>query len=109
LHDSSFYYYITSYASYYFRYEEEIARLRQQLEQARAGHAPMTSSAHSSQHPQPPPPNIGPQSNLFGGIMNASGGSGASASQPGLVAPPQMGEQPQPPHGGHYPPSQPQG
>lgn len=66
----------------------------------------MTSSGHGSQHSQPPPPNIGPQSNLFGGIMNA-GGSGASASQPGLVAPPQMGDQPPPPHGGHY--SQPQG
>ncbi|KAI8583067.1 hypothetical protein K450DRAFT_224054 [Umbelopsis ramanniana AG] len=91
------------------QYEEEIARLRQQLEQARSGHAPMTSSAHSAQHPQPPPPNIGPQSNLFGGIMNASGGSGASTSQPGLVAPPQMSDQPPPPHGGHYPPPQSQG
>lgn len=91
------------------RYEEEISRLRQQLDQARSGHAPMTSSAHGSQHPQPSPPNIGPQSNLFGGIMNAGGGSGASASQPGLVAPPQMGDQPPLPHGGHYPPSQGQG
>jgi glucose repression regulatory protein TUP1 len=88
------------------RYEEEISRLRQQLDQTRSGHTQMTSSSHGSQHTQPPPPNIGPQSNLFGGIMNA-GGSGASASQPGLVAPPQMGDQPPPPHGGHY--SQPQG
>ncbi|KAG2186264.1 hypothetical protein INT43_002702 [Umbelopsis isabellina] len=88
------------------QYEEEISRLRQQLDQTRSGHTQMTSSSHGSQHSQPPPPNIGPQSNLFGGIMNA-GGSGASASQPGLVAPPQMGDQPPPPHGGHY--SQPQG
>lgn len=58
------------------RYEEEISRLRQQLEQARAGHPPLSSgsvpptqqSHPSQQHSQPAPPNIGPASNLFGGM-----------------------------------------
>lgn len=58
------------------RYEEEISRLRQQLEQARAGHPPLpsgsvppTQQSHpSQQHSQPAPPNIGPASNLFGGM-----------------------------------------
>ncbi|KAI9014351.1 WD40-repeat-containing domain protein [Phycomyces nitens] len=87
------------------QYEDEIARLRQQLEQAqtRAGYSvapanpPMPAGIHSS---HPPPPNIGPGSNYFGGIMNAHN----SHQGPGLVAPPQMSEVP--PHPG-YPPTQP--
>ncbi|KAI8099356.1 WD40-repeat-containing domain protein [Halteromyces radiatus] len=94
-------------------YEEEIARLRQQLEQAqsRANHpmatpkTPMSSSPSNVGHPsshQPPPPNIGPGSNYFGGIMNAHGNQGP----PGLVAPPQMGE-PSPSHHPGYSPAPP--
>ncbi|KAI9491939.1 WD40-repeat-containing domain protein [Zychaea mexicana] len=100
------------------QYEEEIARLRQQLEQAqvRAGqHAPMPPSSSSNNnsnsnnnssgsHPQPPPPappshhqqqqqppSIGPgSSNYFGGIMNAHGnGNSQGPPPPGLMAPPQ--------------------
>ncbi|KAG0172658.1 general transcription repressor [Apophysomyces sp. BC1015] len=91
------------------QYEDEIARLRQQLEQAtqaRGGHpgmpssGPMSSGMHPPQH-QPPPPNIGPGSNYFGGIMNAHGNN----QNPGLVAPPQMGEQPPQGHPG-FPSSQ---
>ncbi|KAI8137735.1 WD40-repeat-containing domain protein [Fennellomyces sp. T-0311] len=109
------------------QYEEEIARLRQQLEQAqvRAGHPPMPpgSSSNSNSnsnntsnaaHPPPPhhqqqqqqqqqqqPPSIGPGSNYFGGIMNAHG-NGSSQGPPGLMAPPQAGDHALPPH---YPPS----
>ncbi|OAD04104.1 hypothetical protein MUCCIDRAFT_48518 [Mucor lusitanicus CBS 277.49] len=111
-------------------YEDEIARLRQQIE-SRGGHPGMSLSGHPQQpphpqqqqqpqqpHPQqqqqshqpPPPPNIGPGSNYFGGIMNAHGNQGP----PGLVAPPQMAEQspngPQqvpPPQHGYNPSSQP--
>ncbi|KAI8642050.1 WD40-repeat-containing domain protein [Parasitella parasitica] len=108
-------------------YEDEIARLRQQIE-SRGGHPGIPLSGHPQQQPhpqqqqqpphpqqqqqshQPPPPNIGPGSNYFGGIMNAHGNQGP----PGLVAPPQMAEQspngpqqvPPPQHGG-YPSSQP--
>ncbi|KAI9473547.1 MAG: WD40-repeat-containing domain protein [Benjaminiella poitrasii] len=114
-------------------YEEEIARLRQQIE-SRGGHPgmPMTSSSgsshpsqhpHSSQPPPPPPPtahppsvappNIGPGSNYFGGIMNAHGAGAATSG--GLVAPtpmneqqqPPNGSQPLPPHASVYPSSQP--
>ncbi|KAI7869368.1 WD40-repeat-containing domain protein, partial [Spinellus fusiger] len=89
------------------QYEDEIARLRQQLEQAqaRAGNGNGNGNSHpdmvagppaSGLHP-PPPPNIGPGSNYFGGIMNAHGqGQGPL----GLVAPPQMNE-------ASYPPSAP--
>jgi glucose repression regulatory protein TUP1 len=104
-----------------YRYEEEIGRLRQQLDQARAGHPPLSSgsvpqaqqSHPSQQHPQPTPPNIGPASNLFGGkrklhvgsllffrdltsvigIMNSQGNT---QGPPGLVAPPQMVDPSQP-------------
>jgi glucose repression regulatory protein TUP1 len=115
-------------------YEDEIARLRQQIE-ARSGGAihpgmplpghppsqqqqpPHPQQQQQSPHPQqqlprshqPPPPNIGPGSNYFGGIMNAHGNQGP----PGLVAPPQMSEQspngpqvpppPPPNHAGGYP------
>ncbi|KAI9015889.1 WD40-repeat-containing domain protein [Phycomyces nitens] len=94
------------------QYEDEIARLRQQLEQAQSrtgggggggsngnsngsisnGHSELApglipaSSAGLHTH-QPPPPNIGPGSNYFGGIMNAHG-----QGPLGLVAPPQMSE-----------------
>ncbi|SAM09359.1 hypothetical protein [Absidia glauca] len=83
------------------QYEEEIARLRQQLEQVQSrssnhppivAPAPMSSPANlghpsSSQQP-PPPPNIGPGSNYFDGIMNAHGNN--QGASPGLVAPSQM-------------------
>ncbi|OBZ83409.1 hypothetical protein A0J61_08541, partial [Choanephora cucurbitarum] len=92
-------------------YEDEIARLRQQIEArgGNAGHPSMPlpghpQPPHQSSH-QPPPPNIGPGSNYFGGIMNAHG----NQAPPGLVAPPQMSDQPPngpPPHG-PYPSSQP--
>jgi len=94
------------------QYEEEINRLRQQLEQARAGHPPLSSgsvpqaqqSHPSQQHSQPAPPNIGPASNLFGGIMNSQGNT---QGPPGLVAPPQMVDPNQPQgqqqHMGGYP------
>ncbi|ORZ20762.1 WD40-repeat-containing domain protein [Absidia repens] len=108
-------------------YEDEIARLRQQLEQVQSrpnNHSMVTPTAamppsspagvaHPAAHPAPPPssssshqspipPNIGPGSNYFGGIMNAHGNQGS----PGLVAPPQMGE-PSPSHHPGYPPSGP--
>lgn len=107
------------------RYEEEIARLRAQLEQAQArtgGHPAMPpSSGPSSVHPQappshqppqqqqpnhPPPPSIGPGSNYFGGIMNTHG-NGSNQGPSGLMAPPQMGDHPPPPPPQHpmYPPS----
>lgn len=82
------------------RYEEEIARLRQQLEQVQSrssnhppivAPAPMSSPAnlgHPSSSQQPPPPNIGPGSNYFDGIMNAHGNN--QGASPGLVAPSQM-------------------
>ncbi|KAK3844210.1 MAG: WD40-repeat-containing domain protein [Linnemannia gamsii] len=61
--------------------EEEVVRLRREVEQ-RGG---VVQMPHQMSHAQPPPPNIGHgQSNLFGGII--SGGPGG----PGLVAPPQM-------------------
>lgn len=60
------------------RYEDEIARLRQQLE---------TKSIVQQQQQQQPqveqPPNIGPGSNYFGSIISA-----------GLEAPPQNSPQP---------------
>ncbi|CDS03858.1 hypothetical protein LRAMOSA06813 [Lichtheimia ramosa] len=87
-------------------YEEEIARLRQQLEQAQgrggngnvpttstpthrsqAPHTPTTASMHpSTQSPVPPPPNLGPSSsNYFGDIMSTSSGTATTSvatSQP---------------------------
>ncbi|KAF9082441.1 proteinral transcription repressor [Mortierella sp. AD031] len=80
-------------------WEEEVARLRQEVEQ-RGGAA---QPPHPHQHSQPPPPNIGQgHSNLFGGII--SGGPGG----PGLIAPPQMVDpSQQPPHGQQHPPQQP--
>ncbi|ORE02465.1 WD40 repeat-like protein [Rhizopus microsporus var. microsporus] len=59
------------------QYEEEIARLRQQLE--------LYSNKRSQQpmikHEQPPP-NIGPASNYFGGIMNAAIAPASAAPAP---------------------------
>ncbi|KAI9266657.1 WD40-repeat-containing domain protein [Phascolomyces articulosus] len=105
------------------QYEEEIARLRQQLEQAqvRAGHPPPPPPGSNSNngngntnspHPPPPhqqpqqqqqqqqqPPSIGPGSNYFGGIMNAHGnGNSQQQGPPGLMAPPQGGDHAVPPH-----------
>ncbi|KAG0367546.1 general transcription repressor [Gamsiella multidivaricata] len=65
----------------YHIWEEEVVRLRREVEQ-RGG---VVQPPHPHAHAQPPPPNIGQgHSNLFGGII--SGGPGG----PGLVAPPQM-------------------
>lgn len=94
----------------YNSYEEEIARLRQQLEQAHARGGqphpqqpplssslpPTTQSAtREVHHPHhqptpPPPPNLGPAgSNYFGGIMNNPHDSPRTAQQqPGLATPP---------------------
>ncbi|SAM06232.1 hypothetical protein [Absidia glauca] len=96
-------------------YEEEIARLRQQLDQAQsrtpnrtiiAPRSPISSTApppigHPSSH-QTIPPNIGPGSNYFGGIMNAHGNQGAPA-----LADPQSGESATPQHSGYAPPGPP--
>ncbi|KAI8983592.1 WD40-repeat-containing domain protein [Pilobolus umbonatus] len=102
------------------QFEDEIARLRQQIE-ARGGHPNTSLTIHpqqppqtQSQTPQPPqtaqtpqklkqqptPPNIGPGSNFFGGIMNNHGNQGP----PGLVAPPQLVEQPPQQSTQGYPP-----
>ncbi|GJJ77897.1 general transcriptional corepressor TUP1 [Entomortierella parvispora] len=70
-------------------YEEEVGRLRREVEQ-RGG---VVQPPHQMSHNQGPPPNIGQgHSNLFGGII--SGGPGG----PGLAAPPQMMDPSQPPH-----------
>ncbi|KAF8973418.1 proteinral transcription repressor [Entomortierella lignicola] len=72
--------------SQYHMWEEEVVRLRREVEQRGGSVQP----SHPHPHAQPPPPNIGQgHSNLFGGII--SGGPGG----PGLVAPPQMGDLPQ--------------
>ncbi|KAK5167356.1 general transcription repressor [Saxophila tyrrhenica] len=63
------------------QYEEELARLRHELEQR--GGAPPGAHAGPS---QPPPPAIGHgPANLFQGIMTGAGGQGG----PGLAPPPQ--------------------
>lgn len=67
------------------RYEEDIGRLRHELE-ARGGppsHMGVSGlPGHGSAHPGPAPPSIGHgPSNLFGGIMSNQGGQG----QPGLT------------------------
>ncbi|KAG1178660.1 hypothetical protein G6F70_002893 [Rhizopus microsporus] len=77
------------------QYEEEIARLRQQIE-SRMSSGPSGMPLHPlpqqqqqlPHQPPPPPPNIGPGSNYFGGIMNAHTNQGP----PGLVAPSQIPE-----------------
>ncbi|KAG0212041.1 general transcription repressor [Mortierella sp. GBA30] len=67
--------------SQYHLWEEEVVRLRREVEQRGGAVQP----PHQHPQSQPPPPNIGQgQSNLFGGII--SGVSGGT----GLVAPPQM-------------------
>ncbi|KAG0000013.1 general transcription repressor, partial [Entomortierella chlamydospora] len=67
----------------YHMWEEEIIRLRREVEQRGGSVQP----PHPHSHAQPPPPNIGQgHSNLFGGII--SGGPGG----PGLIAPPQMSD-----------------
>ncbi|KAI9253551.1 WD40-repeat-containing domain protein [Sporodiniella umbellata] len=77
------------------QYEDEISRLRQQIE-TRMPSGSSTIPLHPipppptpqqqqppSQAPHQPPPTIGPGSNYFGGIMNAH-----TQGPPGLVAPP---------------------
>ncbi|KAI7882006.1 WD40 repeat-like protein [Lichtheimia hyalospora FSU 10163] len=110
-------------------YEEEIARLRQQLEQAHArggqphpqqppppsqpppppsSSLPPTTQSSTREvpvhHHTPPPPNLGPAgSNYFGGIMNNPHDSPRTAQQqPGLATPPAHHNQPAYPG---YPPS----
>ncbi|KAG0056525.1 general transcription repressor [Gryganskiella cystojenkinii] len=80
----------------YHMYEEEVVRLRREVEQ-RGG---VVQQPHQMSHNQGPPPTIGQgHANLFGGII--SGGPGG----PGLTAPPQMMDpsqappQQQPQHG----------
>lgn len=109
-------------------YEEEIARLRQQLEQAQArsgqqpaarpgSAAPPNAAAPPEHHPPTAaggPPPIGPGSGYFGGIMNAQQ-HGSSSTQSNLGPPTQMLDQsPQYPGYAHsHPPTsrppQPQG
>ncbi|KAG9243804.1 WD40-repeat-containing domain protein [Calycina marina] len=83
------------------KYEEDIARLRHELE-SRGGPNPRTAGPgmSGSQHAGPgssqqPPPAIGHgPSNLFGGIMAGQGGQGA----PALAPPPLQADQQGPPH-----------
>lgn len=111
-----------------YSYEEEIARLRQQLEQAQgrggngnvptastpthrsqAPHTPTTASMHqSTESPVPPPPNLGPSSsNYFGDIMSTSSGSGSAPTTAAVATsqppPPPPHEQQQQQYSG-YPP-----
>ncbi|KAI9318653.1 WD40-repeat-containing domain protein [Dichotomocladium elegans] len=106
------------------QYEDEIARLRQQLEQvqgrgggsgaAAAAAAVAAAGGHSSSvhtpplsasnQQQQPPPSIGPGSNYFGGIMNPHGNGSSSQGPPQVVAPPMGDQHPTTPHSG-YPPA----
>ncbi|KAF2004517.1 transcriptional repressor rco-1 [Amniculicola lignicola CBS 123094] len=81
------------------KYEDDIARLRSELE-ARGGPS-QSSQHHGPSQPQPPSIGHGP-SNLFGGIMAGSAAGGG----PGLAPPPQEPQQPQglPPHMPQGPP-----
>lgn len=90
------------------RYEEEVARLRHELE-SRGGASHLGAPSHSAQ----PPPSVGHgPSNLFGGIMAGAAGQGG----PGLAPPPQEqpqnqnlpGHMPQGPPGLNPPPGPPQ-
>ncbi|MBE7180627.1 MAG: hypothetical protein INR71_05350 [Terriglobus roseus] len=69
------------------RYEEELNRLRQELERA-GGHVPPShiGGPPNAGPSQPPPPALGHgPSNLFGGIMTGATAQGG----PGLAPPPQ--------------------
>ena len=100
--------------SLFIRYEEDIARLRHEIE-ARGGppsHVGVSGLPPHGGVSQPAPPAIGHgPSNLFGGIMANPPGQG----QPGLVPPsqdqPQQPQQPPPPPGPppHQMPQPPQG
>ncbi|KAI7872048.1 WD40-repeat-containing domain protein [Spinellus fusiger] len=96
-------------------YEDEIARLRQQLDQVQTrGYTVLNPPSLSGQHP----PTIGPSSNFFGGIINPHGQNAHTHQGPGLTAP-QMNENtvshsnysaPTGPHSGSaYTPTPPQG
>ncbi|KAG0322376.1 general transcription repressor [Dissophora globulifera] len=81
--------------SQYHLYEEEVVRLRSQVEQREGGLQPH----HPHPHSQAPPPNIGQgHSNLFGSIISGVPGG------PGLIAPPQMIDPSQQQHPGQLPP-----
>ncbi|KAL8972848.1 MAG: hypothetical protein Q9183_000323 [Haloplaca sp. 2 TL-2023] len=90
------------------RYEEDIARLRHELE-ARGGppsHVSISGLPPHAGPPQPQPPAIGHgPSNLFGGIMANPPGQGA----PGLVPPTQEQQQQQQQQQQQGPPSHPMG
>lgn len=82
------------------KYEEEIAHLRRQLDQARGG-APQGALSGPPQHAGPQqPPNIGIGSNVFGAIMSGQGGQGGPIPPP----PPPPQEQQPPPHAIPQPP-----
>ncbi|KAF1983443.1 WD40 repeat-like protein [Aulographum hederae CBS 113979] len=86
------------------KYEDDIARLRHEVEQrGGSGQPPHTTGPSHGAPSQPPPPSIGHgPSNLFGGIMTGNAGQGG----PGLAPPPQEPIQPQglPPHMPQGPP-----
>ncbi|OZJ02980.1 hypothetical protein BZG36_03146 [Bifiguratus adelaidae] len=68
------------------QYEDEINRLRAELDRVRSGHPSMPTPGGPNPAASAPPPNIGHgPSNLFGGIIN-----NAQGGPPGLVAPTQM-------------------
>ncbi|KAJ9150803.1 Transcriptional repressor tup1 [Pleurostoma richardsiae] len=76
------------------KYEEEIAILRRQLDQARGG-PPQTGMGGPPQHAGPSqPPSIGMGNNVFGAIMSGQGGQGGPIPPP----PPPPQEQQPPPH-----------
>jgi glucose repression regulatory protein TUP1 len=90
-----------------YRYDEEIARLRHQLEHQQGGGGAVPTTATSKPQLQPlskdQPPNIGPGgSNYFDGIMSSNGGSTVpnAAPPPPLVAPPTLENKKQP--AGYY-------
>ncbi|KAL9093348.1 MAG: hypothetical protein Q9165_004089 [Trypethelium subeluteriae] len=89
------------------KYEEELARLRHELEQQPRGGLNSSQLGGPSHHGgpnQPQPPSIGHgPSNLFGGIM----AGGAQGGGPGLAPPPQDG--PKPPNLQHGVPPGPPG
>ncbi|MCJ1406424.1 general transcription repressor [Ptychographa xylographoides] len=95
------------------RYDEEIARLRHELE-ARGGPPSHMSGLSHSGPPHPQPPNIGNgQGTLFGGIMANPAGQGGPALAPPSQDQQQQGppqhQMPQPPPGPPQPQQQPFG
>lgn len=82
------------------RYDEEIARLRHELEM-RGGSSQHVGGPAQSAAPHPQPPNIGNgQGTLFGTIIQNQGGS-SSLAPPNQDQQAQQHGQPQPPPPGH--------